>query len=1075
MYENPTEKFELKKPIQLTLDMQIYLALSNIRQLYGNDFLYYNELKDKSYIVQIDNSNVIINIVKSSKPDVKNKAAKSNIIDKFTLVSIKERNGVEALIVKAVDLKRLTNNFINSRDEKLTSTNAEFPIIKNNIIWDREILRYNEQYTLGKIFNRVIALDKTVNQYELGSVVFYDIDDGIIVPYSEGTKSKIVISDGGWSSIVYGETWNSRIRNIYTYGRWGNGQGRFRANNGIAYGREISNESYTTFPCYIADVGNNRIVRIDYLVNNSNGFANFIDSTFSTVNTDLHYPYDVSYFKSFNEINDKLWISEIATPNPSLVCVSLNTDNVAQRIRGYRYNGVNYILQEFSKPKLCVYDIGFYALVFTDYKRNNVVCCQLDSNGLGNLYSLGQDEYLIESQEPLHFPDAYRINSVNIHKTSLQTVQYPYLWVTTGYQPGYESESMLHGYAMNSNANWAYLGSTSIPRNTSYYFHDLTNTILNNDYYDIFTTELWNDSYGMRKYFPFVDVREHHLSAYCADSTNKLIWEAIFTNDCWIKVWAERQISENNWQPAAIKEIDGNILPEETYEYVIWRLKGERAFTGEDPIDISLNLPFKDYVLGGKVRLHAKLYPEYFDPNNLNQYSDFISLDYEVDIQKTCLPKQGGCPFLYVKDENSEYIPDNNVLHRMEFSDASTNITDKYKLRITPLINHDQIELYLVENENDFAFIDQVKVYAVDHHYSKKMGVTEDNKIVVYDSLYVNPSDSVMLNTVNITSNVNYFTPSSTLTNGYKNDSLYAHFSYIDSGKKKFNIQNSDSKNSVQTEKRAVSKENYKAGPDINLPIAFITNLRNLQYPVSGIKDTAGLLTATSIYSNTTSKIFARRELESEVILPLFNDTDLVDHLTIDWQSDFRMKYLGIATLNYSNYTMTEMPIVSGNYITLTQDSSITSALTDIDANYGEVNASAFLKMTFDASQLPGITEDGVREYVIEVTGHYTNGDDNSLSKIKQNIPLVYNLSQNYPNPFNPTTKINYELPLNTKVNIVIYDILGREVMRLVNNEFKQAGRYTVEFNGQNYASGVYFYRIEAGNFIQSKKMVLVK
>jgi hypothetical protein len=68
-------------------------------------------------------------------------------------------------------------------------------------------------------------------------------------------------------------------------------------------------------------------------------------------------------------------------------------------------------------------------------------------------------------------------------------------------------------------------------------------------------------------------------------------------------------------------------------------------------------------------------------------------------------------------------------------------------------------------------------------------------------------------------------------------------------------------------------------------------------------------------------------------------------------------------------------------------------------------------------------------------------------------------------------------------VKLIIYDILGREVIRLVNNEFKQAGRYTVEFNGNNYASGVYFYRIDAGDpssrsgqgFVQSKKMVLIK
>ena len=95
--------------------------------------------------------------------------------------------------------------------------------------------------------------------------------------------------------------------------------------------------------------------------------------------------------------------------------------------------------------------------------------------------------------------------------------------------------------------------------------------------------------------------------------------------------------------------------------------------------------------------------------------------------------------------------------------------------------------------------------------------------------------------------------------------------------------------------------------------------------------------------------------------------------------------------------------------------------------------------------------------------------------KSQNAIPSVFRLSQNYPNPFNPVTKIQYDLPKDVKVKLIIYDILGREVIRLVNNEFKQAGRYMVEFNGNNYASGVYFYRIEADNFVQSKKMVLIK
>jgi hypothetical protein len=100
-----------------------------------------------------------------------------------------------------------------------------------------------------------------------------------------------------------------------------------------------------------------------------------------------------------------------------------------------------------------------------------------------------------------------------------------------------------------------------------------------------------------------------------------------------------------------------------------------------------------------------------------------------------------------------------------------------------------------------------------------------------------------------------------------------------------------------------------------------------------------------------------------------------------------------------------------------------------------------------------------------------------TVKKVTSILPVSYNLSQNYPNPFNPVTKINYELPKDSKVKLVIYDILGREIKTLV-NELKQAGRYTIEFNGTQYASGVYFYRIqvEEGNAYTSvKKMVLIK
>jgi len=85
-----------------------------------------------------------------------------------------------------------------------------------------------------------------------------------------------------------------------------------------------------------------------------------------------------------------------------------------------------------------------------------------------------------------------------------------------------------------------------------------------------------------------------------------------------------------------------------------------------------------------------------------------------------------------------------------------------------------------------------------------------------------------------------------------------------------------------------------------------------------------------------------------------------------------------------------------------------------------------------------------------------------------------YALGQNYPNPFNPTTVINYQLPVSGNVSLKIYDMLGRNVATLINQR-QEAGRYAVQFNGVGLASGVYFYRLDAGAFSETKKMMLVK
>jgi subtilisin-like proprotein convertase family protein len=96
------------------------------------------------------------------------------------------------------------------------------------------------------------------------------------------------------------------------------------------------------------------------------------------------------------------------------------------------------------------------------------------------------------------------------------------------------------------------------------------------------------------------------------------------------------------------------------------------------------------------------------------------------------------------------------------------------------------------------------------------------------------------------------------------------------------------------------------------------------------------------------------------------------------------------------------------------------------------------------------------------------------IDPISTEIPDVYNLYQNYPNPFNPVTNIKFEIPKTSLVKITVYDILGKEIQSIL-NENKEPGIYEVKFDGSKLSSGTYFYRIEAGNYTAFKKMILLK
>ena len=129
------------------------------------------------------------------------------------------------------------------------------------------------------------------------------------------------------------------------------------------------------------------------------------------------------------------------------------------------------------------------------------------------------------------------------------------------------------------------------------------------------------------------------------------------------------------------------------------------------------------------------------------------------------------------------------------------------------------------------------------------------------------------------------------------------------------------------------------------------------------------------------------------------------------------------------------------------------------------------------------ITDWSVRSFATDYVGKLYAGTYSGklfrLSQITdvnltQNSVNICSLSQNYPNPYNPSTTISYSIPAPSLVSLKIFNILGQEITTLVNEE-KSAGNYEVNFNASNLPSGVYIYKMKAGEYVQTRKMILLK
>lgn len=124
-----------------------------------------------------------------------------------------------------------------------------------------------------------------------------------------------------------------------------------------------------------------------------------------------------------------------------------------------------------------------------------------------------------------------------------------------------------------------------------------------------------------------------------------------------------------------------------------------------------------------------------------------------------------------------------------------------------------------------------------------------------------------------------------------------------------------------------------------------------------------------------------------------------------------------------------------------------------------------YCSLNFASSDCADVSKHPVLQIIYTTTG---------IQNTSAEVPASYKIYQNFPNPFNPVTNIKFDIPKSSNTKVIIYDVLGKEAAVLV-NEFLNPGSYNVTWNGSNFSSGQYFYRIESGDFSETKKLMLIK
>jgi hypothetical protein len=407
----------------------------------------------------------------------------------------------------------------------------------------------------------------------------------------------------------------------------------------------------------------------------------------------------------------------------------------------------------------------------------------------------------------------------------------------------------------------------------------------------------------------------------------------------------------------------------------------------------------------------------------------------------------GGCPFVFVHTE-SGLVQDNNILNKSEFeNNIGVDLVDRYRLNVKPRLDNGQYKLSIQELNYDHSYFDAFRLYAVDHPEGTDIGITENNDIVLLYPSYVESASDARMKGHDLTGAIGFKVAYG--LRGEKSDTLRLKFSR--------DSQRWNNLNTLRTGRRE--------------SVALVAETEDVTINALPKEPFAAVSTGESSYS------LSGRESSSRLILPIGS---IPDDLTIVWNRDYSVKDIGLTRVFYDGFVQRELPLAEAVH---SLKGKMRRNFSEPDGKYGELLPGETITLSFN-NNAP-LRQGYVRDFVLETTGRYVvpGREMRTLFKNAEEarsfVPTKFELVGNYPNPFNPTTTIVYDIADQSDVKLSIFNSLG-QLIRKFNEGARSQGRYTLTWDGKNsdgkqVPSGVYIYQLTAGQFIQTKKMLLVK